>query len=42
MMSSFSSIILHTVPNTGANCEFNDVDDIDPYLKLGVIQACQF
>lgn len=42
MMSNFSSNILHIVPNTGANCEFNDVDDIDPYLKLGVIQACQF
>jgi diketogulonate reductase-like aldo/keto reductase len=42
MMSSFVSNVLHRYPDTWMVCEFNDVGDIDPYLRLGVIQACQF
>ena len=42
MMSSFSANILHKVPNTWLNCEFDDVDDNEPFLKLGIVQACQF
>ena len=41
MMGSFSINVLDSVPDTWMNCEFNDIDSIDPYLKLGVIQACQ-
>lgn len=42
MMSSFSAHVLNKVPNTWLNCDFNDVGNVDPYVKLGIIQACQF
>ena len=42
MMSSFSSNVLHKVPNTSLSCDFDDVDDADPHLQLGIMQACQF
>ena len=42
MMSSFSANILNKEPDTWVNCEFDDVGDSDPYVKLGIIQACQF
>ena len=41
MMSSFSFNILHKVPNTWMNCEFNDVESAEPQLQLWIKQACQ-
>ena len=42
MMSSFSSNVLGNYPNTWENCEFNDVEDLDANLQLGILQVCQF
>ena len=42
MMSNFSKTILHHMPDMTKQCQFDDVEEIEPVLKLSVIQACQF
>jgi hypothetical protein len=42
MISNFSKTILRNMPDTSRKCAFDDIEGIEPVLKLSVMQACQF